>query len=442
MLLRSDGQAIAFGYNVQGQTDVPALPPGLTYTGVAAGFYNTLLLRSDGEVIAFGDSTRGHSDVPPLPPGITYTAAESTYHHLVLLRSDGTVVTAGENDEGERDVPALPSGMTYVDISANAATTLLVRSDGEAFAFGRNTAGQAVVPALPAGVTYVDGDVGENHCLLLRSDGQVVAFGGNASGQRTVPPLPAGTEYTAVSAGTELSVLIRSAIETTTTVSSPASIAPGATVTFTATVTPSLVTGAAFAGTVRFTYEDASTADVAIDADGTAEVDRIAPSSGSLTATAEFLGGGYAASAVSPVATTTVVIPPPATIEITVRGGASNVAQGGALTFEVTGEDAGGNPVAVDPADITLTSSVPTDVVSGLSVTFPHASPHTITARFGVAGPTDSVTVNVLPAATGGGALGNTGRDLSGEVAGAVALLGLGGALVLVSSKRRRSARA
>jgi hypothetical protein len=448
VLLRSDGQAIAFGYNVQGQTNVPPLPTGLTYTGVAAGFYNTLLLRSDGELIAFGDSTRGHSDVQPLPTGLTYTAGESTYHHLIMLRSDGTVATTGENTEGQLNVPALPTGTTWADISANAATTLLVRSDGQAFAFGRNNVGQAVVPALPAGVSYVDGDVGENHSLLLRSDGRVVAFGGTASGQTTVPPLPAGTEYTAVSAGTELSVLIRSAIETTTTVSSPASTAPGAIVTFSATVTPATVTGADFAGTVRFTFDDASTEDVAIGTDGTATVDRAAPATGSLTAAAEYLGGGYAPSAVSALATTAVVVPDPVTIEITVTGGAASVEQGGSLTFEVTGEDAGGALVAVDLADITLTSSVPTDQIAGLVVVFPHASPHTITARFRASGPTSAVTIDVIPTAAGGGAasrsevLGNTGHELTGELASAATLLALGAALLLVVSRRRRSGRA
>jgi hypothetical protein len=193
---------------------------------------------------------------------------------------------------------------------------------------------------------------------------------------------------------------------------------------------------------VRFTFEDATTQDVAIDTDGTAEVDRTAPASGSLTATAEYLGGGYAPSAVSAVATTTVVVPAPTTIELTVTGGASSVAQGGSLTFTVTGEDAGGTPVVVDPSDITLTSSVPTDVVSGLTVAFPHASPHTITARFGVAGPTSAVTIDVIPAAGGGGAgaLGTTGREVTGEALSAAALLGVGG--VLVAATRRRRAQA
>jgi hypothetical protein len=440
LLLRSDGQVLAVGYNDYGQTDVPPLPPGMTYTGVDAGWMNSAVLRSDGEVLVFGDlSPATEMVVPPLPVGLTYTDVEVTYQHIVLLLSNGTVVAVGDNGAGELDVPPLPPGLTYIDIAANSATTLLVRSDGQAFGFGRDTAGQATVPALPSGLTYLDGEEGENHSLLLRSDGVVVAFGGNASGHTTVPAAPPGTRYTGLVAGTELTILIRSAITTTTTVTAPSPVAAGATVTFSATVTPAVDPGVDFTGTVRFTYEDSTTEDIPIAIDGTAEVDRTAPMTpGSLTATAQYLGGSngtYAASAPSGVAMSTV---PPATIQLTVVGGATSVAQGGSLTFEVTGEDALGDPVAIDPSDIILTSSVPTDQIAGLAVTFPHASPHTITATFRASTTTSALTINVIPAAV---RLANSGRDLSGGFGIATSLLGLGGVLVLVASRHRRRPR-
>lgn len=49
----------------------------------------------------------------------------------------------------------------------------------------------------------------------------------------------------------------------------------------------------------------------------------------------------------------------------------------------MTGSDESGNSVEVDPVDVTLTSNVATDVVDGLTVMFPTASPHVITARVG-----------------------------------------------------------
>ncbi|HRA08027.1 MAG TPA: hypothetical protein PKV54_00665 [Microbacteriaceae bacterium] len=73
---------------------------------------------------------------------------------------------------------------------------------------------------------------------------------------------------------------------------------------------------------------------------------------------------------------------------------APSVQQGGSLTFTVVGEDAVGNPV--DTSGVTLTSSVTTDQISGLTVSFPHASPHVISAKLGSV--TASVTVEVAAA--------------------------------------------
>jgi hypothetical protein len=131
--------------------------------------------------------------------------------------------------------------------------------------------------------------------------------------------------------------------------------------------------------------------------------------------------------------TSLTVVGDPVSLEITPS--AATVNQGGSLTFEVTGVDEWGTPV--DGSTATLTSSVASDVIDGLSVTFPTASPHTITAE--LAGVTASVTVEVIaagsaPAASSSGssdssdapALAATGVDplLGGIVGGALLLLG------------------
>ena len=67
-LLRSDGEALAFGVNVDGRCDVPALPPGTQYVQATAGVCHTVLLRSDGQAVAFGWNADGRCDVPELPP--------------------------------------------------------------------------------------------------------------------------------------------------------------------------------------------------------------------------------------------------------------------------------------------------------------------------------------------------------------------------------------
>ena len=72
VLLRNNGEAVAFGDNDGGQCDVPALPPSTWSVQVAAGGAHTVLLRSDGEVVAFGFNRGGRCDVPALPPGTQY----------------------------------------------------------------------------------------------------------------------------------------------------------------------------------------------------------------------------------------------------------------------------------------------------------------------------------------------------------------------------------
>ena len=87
-----------------------------------------------------------------------------------------------------------------------------------------------------------------------------------------------------------------------------------------------------------------------------------------------------------------------------------------------------------------LSSDVSTDIVDGHSVTFPTASPHTITATLGAA--TTSIVIQVTPSPSKAGAavLPQTGGDASAlpfVVGGAVALL-LAGAVLLSARRRTR----
>ncbi|UFU06248.1 RCC1 domain-containing protein [Ruania halotolerans] len=210
VLLRSDGEAVATGNSNDGRTNVPDLPAGMVYTDVAAGGSHTVLLRSDREAVAFGDNTHGQTNVPDLPEGVTYTAIAAGALSTVLLRSDGMVEAFGDNRYGQTDVPDLPDGATYTDIATRHLYTVLLRSDGEAVAFGYNTHGETTVPDLPDGMSYTDAAAGYWHTVLLRSDGDAVAFGNDESGQATVPDLPEGVTYTDAAVGGWHTVLLRS----------------------------------------------------------------------------------------------------------------------------------------------------------------------------------------------------------------------------------------
>ncbi len=140
----------------------------------------------------------------------------------------------------------------------------------------------------------------------------------------------------------------------------------------------------------------------------------------------------------------TVVAADADSLEITPS--ATSVAEGGSLSFTVTGEDEFGN--AVDTRGVVLTSSVPTDVVDGLSVTFPTASPHTITATLGAV--SASVTIDVVPVVapveqppvsngTEPDALASTGSALGASapaLAGLAALALLSGTLMVFGRRR------
>ncbi|MBM4393755.1 MAG: hypothetical protein FJ090_21725, partial [Deltaproteobacteria bacterium] len=116
---RSDGSVVAWGSNVYGQCNVPALPGGLAYVEVAAGWRHTVARRSDGSVVAWGDNVYGQCNVPVLPVGLAYVEVAAGERHTVARRSDGSVVAWGNNYYGQCNVPALPVGLAYVEVAAN-----------------------------------------------------------------------------------------------------------------------------------------------------------------------------------------------------------------------------------------------------------------------------------------------------------------------------------
>src|SRR5262249_16960366 len=147
--VRSDGSLLVWGENAHGACDVPSLPPGMTYTKIALGGYAhasyvddqgyTLGLRSDGTVLAWGSNNFGVLNVPALPGGLTYTDIGAGYSHCAALRSDGSLVAWGTNTNGQCNVPALPSGLSYVEVSVGGAHTVARRSDGVAISWGDHT---------------------------------------------------------------------------------------------------------------------------------------------------------------------------------------------------------------------------------------------------------------------------------------------------------------
>jgi hypothetical protein len=240
LALRSDGTVVAWGYNFDGQCNVP---PGLGgVTRIAAGEFFSLALKSDGTVVAWGANDYGQCDVPI---GLNGVVAISAGHaHCLALLGNGTVVAWGSDAFGQSDIPAGLSGVTSIVAAWNYS--LARKGDGTVVAWGVNDAGQTAVPgglsnveaisgnqtyslalkgdativmwgsgpAVPAGLSGVKAiAAGETHGLAIKSDGSVVAWGVNRSGETVVPGGLGGV--TAISAGWHYSMALAGGIAST-----------------------------------------------------------------------------------------------------------------------------------------------------------------------------------------------------------------------------------
>ena len=79
---------------------------------LAAGGGHTVLLRSDGNAIAFGKNGAEECQILLLDEGRYYKQVSSYGNHTVLLRSE------------------LAPGLNYTQVATGYAFTLLLRSDG------------------------------------------------------------------------------------------------------------------------------------------------------------------------------------------------------------------------------------------------------------------------------------------------------------------------
>lgn len=183
LAVKEDGSVIAWGYNGDGQLDVPvAAKSGVT--AVAAGHYHSLALKEDGSVIAWGNSGDGRTNVPSAAlSGVT--AIAGGYTHSLALKEDGSVIGWGSNAYGQTTVPAAALS-NVIAIAAGNYHSLALKADGSVIGWGANWFFQTDIPTSGlSGVTAIS--AGGNHSLALKADGSVIAWGENDGGQRNVP---------------------------------------------------------------------------------------------------------------------------------------------------------------------------------------------------------------------------------------------------------------
>jgi hypothetical protein len=203
LALKSDGTVVAWGANDYGQSTVPADLSGVT--AIAGGGLHNLALKSNGTVVAWGNDSYGQTDVPAGLSGVTAIAAGSFYS--LALKSNGTVVAWGDNPYGGgTDVPAGLSGV--IAIAAGWSHSLALKSDGTVVGWGCDYSCNPIdVPAGLSGVIAIA--AGGDHSLALKVDGTVVAWGGdNIYGETDVPAGLSGV--TAIAAANGFSLALKS----------------------------------------------------------------------------------------------------------------------------------------------------------------------------------------------------------------------------------------
>lgn len=212
----------AWGLDAADQTQIPALPPGVAPSQVAAAKTYAVVLGEGGEIreSANANAAFGRTPLPSPTANDPIVLITCGGNHSLALTQTGKVKAWGNNDNTQCDVPAdLP---TAVAIAAGADFSLALLADGNIRMWGGNDAPEGKlyqldqVPALPAGMRYLAIAAGDYHALALRSDGSVVGWGldydtallqtylGQAS-----PPTLAQSAVVAIAAGAQHSLAIR-----------------------------------------------------------------------------------------------------------------------------------------------------------------------------------------------------------------------------------------
>jgi hypothetical protein len=170
--LRASGEPACWGWNSNGQATPPSPAPGRTYRSIDAGFVHSCAVLDDNSGLCWGYNGDGETNVP----AGSWLAIRAGGQHSCGLRTDGTLACWGRNAEGQ--VGNVPAG-TFKALGSGFYHNCAIRQDGTLACWGLNASGQA---APPAG-TYVSLASGHQHNCAIRSDGVRKCWGFGSAGQ-------------------------------------------------------------------------------------------------------------------------------------------------------------------------------------------------------------------------------------------------------------------
>ncbi|MGI8430245.1 MAG: RCC1 domain-containing protein [Solirubrobacteraceae bacterium] len=203
-----------------------AIPRGTRISQIAAGNDVSVALSSTGQLYAWGSNTYGDLGTGPtsdahvpvavsageMPPGTTFTSVAAGMYHILALSSSGQLYTWGANFSGQlgtgtthdSSVPksvtagAIPVGAKLTEIAAGGNHNLALSASGQLYAWGENvffgelgngtTTNQSApvavsAGAIPAGAQVTQIAAGDRHSLALDASGQLYAWGRDNHGQ-------------------------------------------------------------------------------------------------------------------------------------------------------------------------------------------------------------------------------------------------------------------
>ena len=148
-------------------------PTGTGWKMISSSQEHALALRSDGTVAGWGSPAYGSWN---LPPGVTYTDIAAGRYFSVGLSTDGTIYTVG--DDGDKQVSGKPEGSGYLSVVANNETAAALSHDGYIYVWGKPIPG---VPSKSVDGGYTDIALGPDYLIAIKEPASELTITGPLS---------------------------------------------------------------------------------------------------------------------------------------------------------------------------------------------------------------------------------------------------------------------
>ncbi|MDI9336809.1 MAG: T9SS type A sorting domain-containing protein [Alphaproteobacteria bacterium] len=190
--LRKNGEVVGWGYNGEGQTNVPSTLKDVVQ--IAAGAIFSLALKSDGTLVGWGENNLGQLNFPANLNNVVQISSGRLAS--LALKTDGTVVGWGASGSQLIHIPANLNNV--IQVANGYKHGMALKADSTVEVWGENGSGQ--LHNLPNLNKVIQIASGYGYCLALKSDSTVVVWGDNGglappAGLKSVIQIVAGVNY-------------------------------------------------------------------------------------------------------------------------------------------------------------------------------------------------------------------------------------------------------